>query len=209
MPYDQYLSTGMHIGTKQKTKDMQRFIYKIRDDGLAVLDLQTIEERIKMAAKFLSKYNKIMVISRKGIGWKPAVKFAEALNVKAITGRFLPGTITNPSFPGYYEPDVLIVTDPLADSQAIKEAVKMRIPIVSLADTSNETSSIDFIIPVNNKGRKSLAMVYWLLAKEILINRGVAETEFKYKPEDFEMTEEVIERVSEKREQKQRRPRRR
>jgi small subunit ribosomal protein S2 len=191
MPYEEYLSAGMHIGTKQQTKQMKKFIYKTREDGLAILDLQTIESKIKLAGKFLAKFNKIMVVSRKSVGWKPIIKFAEAVSGKAVTGRFLPGTITNPNFPGYYQPEVLLITDPLIDSQAIEEAIKMRIPIISLCDTSNETSSIDFIIPVNNKGRKSLSMVYWLLAREIQKNRGIIKEdgEFKYKPEEFESKE--------------------
>ena len=191
MPYEEYLSAGMHIGTKQQTKQMRKFIYKTREDGLAILDLQTIENKIKLAGKFLARFNKIMVVSRKSVAWKPIIKFAEAINGKTVTGRFLPGTITNPNFPGYYEPEVLLVTDPLIDSQAIEEAIKMRIPIISLCDTSNETSSIDLIIPVNNKGRKSLSMVYWLLAREIQKNRGIIKEdgEFKYKPEEFESKE--------------------
>jgi small subunit ribosomal protein S2 len=188
----------MHIGMKQQTKDMKKYIYKIRDDGLAVLDLQTIENQVKTAGKFLARFQRIMIVSRKAVAWKPVIKFAEVVNGKYITGRFLPGTITNPSFPGYYEPEVIIITDPLIDTQAIEEAVKMRVPIVALCDTSNETSSIDFVIPVNNKGRKSLATVYWLLAREILKNRGAIKTdeEFKVKPEEFESEE--IEREREK-----------
>jgi len=191
MPYEEYLSAGMHIGMKQQTKDMKKFVYKVRDDGLAVLDLQTIENRIKLAAKFLSRFNNIMIVSRKIVGWKPVEKFAEAINGKAVTGRFLPGTITNPSFRGYYEPEVLVVTDPLIDSQAVEEAVKMRIPVIALCGTFNETDLIDLIIPVNNRGRKSVAMVYWLLARELLKNRGSVkkDEDFKYKPEDFEMEE--------------------
>ena len=104
MPYEEYLSAGMHIGMKQQTKDMKRFVYKIRDDGLAVLDLQTIDNRIKLAAKFIARFKRIMVVSRKYVAWKPITKFAEVVDAKALTGRFLPGTITNPSFPGYYEP---------------------------------------------------------------------------------------------------------
>jgi small subunit ribosomal protein S2 len=194
----------MHIGMKQQTKDMKKYIYKIRDDGLAVLDLQTIENQVKTAGKFLARFQRIMIVSRKAVAWKPVIKFAEVVNGKYITGRFLPGTITNPSFPGYYEPEVIIITDPLIDTQAIEEAVKMRVPIVALCDTSNETSSIDFVMPVNNKGRKSLATVYWLLAREILKNRGAIKTdeEFKVKPEEFESEE--IEREREKAE----RPRR-
>jgi len=190
MAYEQYLSAGMHIGMKQQTKHMKRFIYKVRDDGLAVLDLQTIEKRIQLAGKFLARFKNIVVVSRKNVGWKPVLKFAEVTNSKAIIGRFLPGTVTNPSFPGYYEPDVIIITDPQVDLQAIKEALKMQIPIVALADTSNEINSIDLVIPVNNKGRKSLAMVYWLLAREILKNRGVKEEDMSFKPEEFETPEE-------------------
>jgi len=191
MPYEEYLSAGMHIGTKQQTKQMKKFIYKIREDGLAILDLQTIENKIKLAGKFLARFNKIMVVSRKSVAWKPITKFSEAVGGKAMIGRFLPGTITNPNFPGYYEPDVLIATDPLIDSQAIEEAFKMRIPIIALCDTSNETTSIDLIVPVNNKGRKSLSMVYWLLAREIQKNKGIIKEdgEFKYKPEEFESKE--------------------
>ena len=191
MPYEQYLSAGMHIGMKQQTKDMKKFVYKLRDDGLAVLDLQTIEKRIKVAAQFLSRFERIMVVSRKYVGWKAVTKFAEIVNAKVVTGRFLPGTITNPSFPGYYEPEVIIITDPMVDAQAMEEAVKMRIPIVALCDTSNETQSVDLIIPVNNKGRKSIAMVYFLLAMEIQKNRKVIkeDSEFNYKPEEFEVEE--------------------
>ena len=198
MSYEQFLSAGMHIGMKQQTKDMKKYIYKVRDDGLAVLDLQTIENQVKIAGKFLARFQRIMVVSRKAVAWKPVIKFAEAVNGKPVTGRFLPGTITNPSFPGYYEPEVIVITDPLIDTQAVEESVKMRIPIVALCDTSNETSSIDIVIPVNNKGRKSLATVYWLLAREILKNRGTIKTdeEFKIKPEEFESEE--IEREREK-----------
>jgi len=153
--------------------------------------LQTIENRVKLAGKFIARFQRIMIVSRKAVGWKPAIKFTEAVGGKSVTGRFLPGIITNPSFPGYYEPDVVIITDPLIDVQAIEEAVKMRIPIVALSDTSNETTSIDLIIPLNNKGRKSIATVYWLLAREVLKNKGIIkqDEDFKPKPEDFESEE--------------------
>ena len=188
MAYDQHISAGMHIGTRQQAKHMRRFVYKTREDGLAVINLQKIEERVKIAAKALSKYKNIMVVSRKAIGWKAAQRFASLVNGKAVVGRFLPGTVTNPNFRGYIEPDVVIVTDPLVDKQAVTEAVKMRIPIFSLVNTSNETNLLDFIIPMNNKGRKAVATIYWLLAGEILKNKGV--TEYDAKVEEFESTAE-------------------
>lgn len=191
MAFEEFLSSGMHIGMKKQTAKMKKFVYKTRDDGLAVLDLQTIDNRIKIAAKMLAEYKHIMVVSRKPIAYKAIKKFAEVVDAKAITGRFLPGIITNPSFREYYEPDVILATDPSTDMQAITEAIKMRVPIISLADTYNETTGIDLIIPINNKGRKSVAMTFFLLAKEIQKNRGIIkeDSEFVLKPEDFEAGE--------------------
>ncbi len=190
---DDYLAVGAHIGMKRKTKDMERFIYKVRPDGLAVLDVKVIDERIKLAARFLSRFRKIMVVSRKKNGHRPVTKFSEAVSdgeitVKAVAGRFLPGTLTNPSFKEYYEPDVVVVVDPLADKQAVEEAVKMRIPVVALCDTFNETRNVDLVIPVNNKGKKSLAFVFFVMAREIAKLRGRIEKDedFGYRPEEFE-----------------------
>lgn len=201
MPFENYLSAGVHIGMKQQTKDMKRFVYKVRSDGLAVLNVSLIDERIKTAARMLARYDKIIVVSRKVMGQKPAVKFAEMTGAKAVIGRFLPGTITNPAFRGYFEPSITIATDPLIDKQAITEAVKMRIPIIALCDTFNETSLVDLVIPCNNKGRKSLAAVYWTLAKEYLRAKGVIRTdeEFTAKPEEFESEEQVREEYAEER----------
>ncbi len=186
MALDEFLSAGVHIGMKQRTKDMKRFIYKIRPDGLAVLDVQAIQRRLGIAGKFLSKHKNIMAVSRKPIGQRPAKNFAEAVGAKAILGRFLPGTLTNPSFRDYFEPDVIVITDPAIDAQAIREAIKTRIPIVAFCDTIDETSNIDFVIPSNNKGKKSVALLYYLLAKEVLKSRGVPEEEIKIKSSDFE-----------------------
>jgi small subunit ribosomal protein S2 len=207
MANEEYLSCGVHIGLKQTTKDMKRFVYKIRSDGLAVLDVQEINNRIKIAAKFLAKAKKIIIVSRKGVGKKPVVKFAEAINGKAVIGRFLPGIITNPSFRAYFEPDVLIVTDPFIDRQALGEAVKMRVPIISLCGTSNEIKNIDFVIPCNNKGRRSIAAVYMVLAREVLKARGdiKSDTEFTYKLEDFVPNDDEAKEVRRERPLTQRR----
>ena len=191
MAFEKYLSAGVHIGMKQQTKDMKKFIYKIRPDGLAVLNVALIDERLKTAAKFMAQYENIMVVSRKLTGQKPAIKFAETTKTKAVVGRFLPGTITNPAFRGYFEPSIIVVTDPLVDKQAITEAVKMRIPIIALCDTFNETSLIDFVIPCNNKGRKALGIIYHTLALEYLKAKGkiASDEEFTVSPEDFEAKE--------------------
>jgi len=95
---------------------------------------------------------------------------------------FLPGTLTNPSLPYYSEPRLIIVSDPQVDAQAITEATNAGVPVIGIANTDNVTSKLDLVIPANNRGRKALATIYWLLAKEIL---GDSKA-MKYEIEDFE-----------------------
>ncbi|ADT83115.1 30S ribosomal protein S2 [Thermococcus barophilus] len=191
VPLDQYLAAGVHIGTQQKTKDMKKFIYRVRQDGLYVLDVRKTDERLRIAGKFLAKFepDKVLAVSVRLYGQKPVKKFGEVTGARAIPGRFLPGTMTNPAVKNFFEPDVLIVTDPRADHQALKEAVEVGIPIVALVDTENLLSYVDLAIPTNNKGRKALALIYWILAREILYNRKEIENreDFKVPVEDFEM----------------------
>jgi len=182
---EDYLGAGVHIGTQQKTKDMERFIHRVRTDGLYVLDVSKTDERIRTAADFLANYQpeQILVTSSRQYGRFPAEKFADAVGARARTGRFIPGTLTNPQYKGYIEPDVVVVTDPIGDSQAVKEAITIGIPVIAMCDSNNATSNVDLVIPTNNKGRKALSVVYWLLANETLDRRGA---EPAYALEDFE-----------------------
>ena len=186
VPADDYLAAGVHIGTQQKTKDMKKFIFKVRADGLYVLNIQATDERIKAAAKLLSRYDasKILVVSTRQYGFLPVQTFAKVAGARAVVGRFIPGTLTNPEFEKYGEFDILVVTDPIGDTQAVSEAMSIGMPIIGMCHTNNSTQNIDLVIPTNNKGRKALAFVYWLLAREVLKERGI--TEFNYKVEDFE-----------------------
>lgn len=188
IPIDEYLAAGVHIGTQQKTRDMMSYIYRVRTDGLYVLDVQSTDKRIKMAGKFLANYepSKILVVSARQYGQRPATMFAKAVGAKANVGRFIPNTLTNPAFGGYIEPDVVMATDPSGDSQAVNEAVDAGIPVVALCDTNNMISNVDLVIPTNNKGRKALTLIYWLLARQVLRERN-EESRFKYTVSDFEM----------------------
>jgi small subunit ribosomal protein S2 len=183
---DEYLAAGVHIGTQVKTGDMTRFIYKVRPDGLYVLDIRVLDERLKIAGKFLARFEplKVLVVSARQYGQKPARMFSKATGADYVVGRFIPGTLTNPVLRDYREPDVILVTDPAIDAQAVQEATDVGIPVVALCDSNNSIANVDLVIPTNNKGRKALALVYWLLAKEVLKNRGF--TEFHYTVEDFE-----------------------
>ena len=185
IPVEDYLAAGIHIGTQQKTKDMERFIHRVRTDGLYVLDVSQTDDRIRTAGSFLSGYapEQILVASSRQYGRFPAEKFADAVGARARTGRFIPGTLTNPKYAGYIEPDVVVVTDPIGDSQAVKEAITVGIPVIAMCDSNNTVSNVDLVVPTNNKGRKALSVVYWLLSNETLDNRGA---EPMYALEDFE-----------------------
>jgi len=186
IPMDEYLAAGVHIGTQQKTEDMKRFIYRVRPDGLYVLDVKASDERIKIAASFLRKFDpvRILVVSARQYGQYPAMMFAKVIGAKSLAGRFIPGTLTNPQYRNFTEPDVVIVTDPIGDAQAVKEAVDVGIPVIGMCDTNNMTMNIDLIIPTNNKGRKALALIYFLLAREVLKLR---DQKLDYTVSDFEV----------------------
>ena len=186
IPVDEYLAAGVHIGTQQKTEDMKRFVYRVRADGLYVLDVKATDERIKIAANFLSKFDpaRILVVSARQYGQFPATMFAKVTGAKSVVGRFIPGTLTNPEYRDFVEPDVVVVTDPIGDSQAVKEAVDVGVPVIAMCDTNNMTTHIDIVIPTNNKGRKALALIYWLLTKEITKLRG---QQTDYAVNDFEI----------------------
>ena len=79
VPTDMYLKAGIHIGTKFKTKYMEQFIYKTRSDGLSVLNVQKIDDRIRVLSNFLAQYSpeEILIVSRRENGWKSVRKFGK------------------------------------------------------------------------------------------------------------------------------------
>jgi len=197
LPQDDLLSAGIHIGTRVKTKDMRPFIYRVRGDGLFVLDLKKTDERIRAAAKFLARFepSKIAVAAARLYAREPVAKFCEMVGATPVTGRFIPGMILNPIYPKRIEPDVMLVSDPRADLQAVKEASSTGIPVMALCSTDNDFSYLDLIIPTNNKGRRALAVIYWLLARQVLRERGEIppDGDIPLSIEDFEV--KLVERT--------------
>lgn len=190
VPEETYMTSGVHIGTRQKTSDIKDFIYKVRNDGLYIIDVKKTDERIRNAAKFLAKYDpsKILAVSVRQYGQKPIKKLGEHTGMQILEGRFRPGILTNPNSKDFFEPEIILLTDPLADIQALHEAENIGIPVIALCDTNNETRYVDLVIPTNNKGRRALALIYWLLTKEILREQGKikSDEEFTATVEDFE-----------------------
>ncbi len=189
IPLDNYLKVGLHIGTKFKTKYMEPFIYKIRNDGLAVMNVKKIDERIATVSKFISQYEPkdILVVCRRENGWKSVKLFSKMTGIKVIAGRYRPGMLTNSRLDNFSETKLLIVVDPWPDKNAVLDAVKVGVPVIALCDTNNEANFLDLMVPCNNKGKKSLGLLFWVLTKEYLKNRGQikADEELSLTMDDF------------------------
>lgn len=188
-----YLSCGIHIGTKLLTGNAKRFVYRQTNYGLYVIDLTQTDIRLKIAAKFLSKYvdegsDRVIVCSVRRYGKEPVKRFCKALGCRAITTRFIPGSLTNPIIGTYIkDASIVVIVDPHADKVILREAQLARIPVVSLFDTDDTLTGIDLAIPANNRGKKALGLAFWLLARQIMLEIGKisSEDEFPYTLDEF------------------------
>ena len=189
VPRDVYLKSGIHIGTKFRTAYMEQFIYKTRPDGLSVLNLQKIDERIKVAASFLAQYDPadVLIICRRENGWKAVELFGKLTGVRTFAGRYPPGILTNPNLEQYTEAKIVMVVDAWPDRNAVIDSVKVGIPVIALCDTNNQTNFLDFVVPCNNKGKKSLGLLFYILSKEYLKAKGKLkdDEELAVKMEEF------------------------
>lgn len=184
------MASGIRIGTNVITKHMRQYIERTREDGLNIIDGNKIQSHIEIAGKFLARFDpkRVMLYSSREAAQVPIEKFSELTGVNYVLGRFLPGTLTNPQLPNYRDVDAVMVIDPAIDVQAIHEAIKTNIPVIAICDTNNVTSYVDLVIPANNRGRKALATLFWLLTRSYLIHQGTLSPQdpMKYTPEEFE-----------------------
>lgn len=186
---EDYLANGVHIGTKAQNTDMEKYVFHVKKNQLAILDLNQTDERIRDAARFLAGYDpeEILIVGRKEESEKPIEMFSEAMGTESIQGRFMPGTLTNPQSDNFQEPEVIFVSDPEEDAQAIDEAVDAKIPVVAIVDSENSLENIDLAIPANNKGGNALSTVYFLIAEQMAEAR---DEEFGYEIDEFKVEED-------------------
>ena len=192
MPVKQelFLEAGVHIGTKMRTNDMREFIFKRRDDGLYILDLRKSADKIMEAAKFVAEFQpeEVTVVASRIYSGNPASRFAALTGVNVIAGRYVPGTMTNIQYKKFIEPKLIIVCDPKGERQAIKESKQTGAKVIGFCDSDNETRNIDLVVPVNNKGKRSLALVFYILTRELMMAQGTIKSyeDFKYNISYFE-----------------------
>ncbi len=192
IPSDVYLKSGIHIGTKFKTKYMENFIYKTRPDGLSVLNLKKIDERINVAAKLLAQYEpeEIVIAARRENAWKPAKLTGKHTGIKIFAGRYPPGVMTNAQLENFIEPKVILVADPWPDKNIVDDAMNIGVPVIALCDTNNQTNNLDLVVPCNNKGKKSLGLIFWILTREFLKAKGMISSDKEFEPTVEDFTEE-------------------
>jgi len=198
------LATGIRIGTPVRTKTMESFTTRPRPDGLHMIDYSKTLQRIDIAGKFIAFTGpqNTVVYTSKDYGANAVEKFCELTGAIPQVGRFMPGTFTNPLYPGHIDAELVLVADPLSDAQAVVEAGKLGIPVIAVCDTDNVTDDIDLVIPGNNRGRKAIAAIFWLLARAVLTHAGLLSPDqpMKYAIEDFEtklIEEEQVETEAE------------
>lgn len=173
VPLDDYVKTGIHLGTRVITPDMKKFVYRRRADSIGVLNTALIDEYIKKAIDLVSKYptEEIILVCKREAGWKPAILFSEATGIKVFTKKYPAGMMTNTKLETFYEPELAIICDPWIDKNALVDAVKTNKKRIVLCDTNNFTKDATLIIPCNNKGTKSLGLIFYLIAKGYIEKR--------------------------------------
>jgi len=174
------LAANVHLGSKNADAQMQRYVWRRRKDGVNIIHLGKFWEKLLLAARVivaLENPEDLVVVSARQYGQRAVFKFAQHTGAQYIGGRYTPGTFTNQIQKQFLEPRVLLVTDPTTDAQPVAESSYVNIPVIAFCDTDCAVANVDVVIPCNNKSANSLALVYWLLAREVLRMRGMSRVE--------------------------------
>ncbi|OLL25976.1 40S ribosomal protein S0 [Neolecta irregularis DAH-3] len=205
------LAANCHIGAKNLETRNSAYVYKRRQDGVFIINLNKTYQKILLAARIIATIDNssdVCAVSARPYGQRAVLKFASHTGSQAISSRFTPGSFTNYITRSFKEPRLVIVTDPRTDAQAIKEASYVNIPVIALVDTDSPIQYVDVAIPTNNKSRHSIGLIWWMLAREVLRLRGVipnrtaqwpvmVDMYFYRDPEEAETTAEETKAIEE------------
>jgi small subunit ribosomal protein S2 len=198
VPITDYIACSVHLGTKVITPDMRKFVYKRRADGLAVLNTNLIDDKLREAVKFLNEFSAedIFIACKREAGWPAVEKFSEVTGIRCFCKKYPAGIITNIRLDTFFEAKLVIVCDPWVDKNALNDALTLNLPVIGICDTNNYAQGIKQIIPANNKSRKSIGIVLFILAREYLKSQGKTDEAKALNMEDFTGKVEVMESVA-------------
>lgn len=167
VPMEDYLKSSIHLGTRVITPDMRKFVYRRRADGLAVFNTALLDDKLREGAEYLAKFapEDILLVCKRESGWKAAKLFAHITGIKVFTKKYPAGVLTNTNLETFFETGLVLICDPWLDKNALQDANRVGIPVMSICDTNNFTQGINQIVPGNNKAAKSLGIILYLLAK--------------------------------------------
>jgi len=189
VPLEDYIKYGCYIGTKVITPHMREYVFRRRNDGIAIINTNIIDKRLKEMIELLVKYNPedFILVCKREAGWKAIEKFSQITGVRIFSKKYPAGILTNSKLPSFFETDMVFICDPWLDKNVLHDAKKMKKPVLALCDTNNYTFGIEFFVPVNNKSGKSLGLVFYILARGYLKARKIDK---EVKIEDFVAEEE-------------------
>src|SRR3989344_1331119 len=175
VPIEDYLKASMHLGTRVITPNMRKYIYKRRADGLAVFNTAMLDTTMREAGAFLAKYapEDIIVVCKREAGWHAVKLFSETLGIRSFTKKYPAGILTNTNLANFFETKLVLICDPWLDKNALTDAIRVGVPVLSVCDSNNYAFGITQIIAGNNKSAKSLGMIMYLLAKMYIEKRDL------------------------------------
>ncbi len=175
IPLEEYVKAGIYLGTRVVTPEMRPFVYRRRADGLAILNTDLIDEKIKEGIEYLSKFNPedVILACKRQVGWKAAEMFGKLTGIRVFAKKYPAGILTNTQLPDFFENELTIVTDSWLDKNALNDTLNVHKKVLMICDTNNFPKGADQIIIGNNKSQKSLGVIFYLLARGYCKARGI------------------------------------
>lgn len=197
VPLTDYIRCSVHLGTKVITPDMRKFVYKRRADGLAVINTNLIDDKLRGSIDFFKQFDPAdtFIACKREAGWPAVEKFSEVTGIRNFTKKYPAGVITNLQLSNFFEPKLAIICDPWVDKNALNDSLMIKIPVLGICDTNNYTKGVTQKIIGNNKAGKSIGLILYILAREYLKVKGMEKEAKELNLEDFTGKLEEVEKT--------------